>query len=97
MNEKHTALPFERVSESVYHEGCVVAACCCGGRSRSECEANATFIVRACNSHDELVVAAAWALRCLRDECVNPDARQPGRASSLCEEALEAALAHVES
>lgn len=67
METKHTPGPWyqHRTKDKVYanvrsaNVGCIAD---CGSRSDSIAQANAAFIVRACNSHDKLLEACKTAL-----------------------------------
>lgn len=84
----HTPTPWVRDPRSgrttmVYSDdatGSAIADCAPSmvHRSQAECEANAAFIVRACNAHDELVEALSALLSLHgtphQDEWLNPQA-----------------------
>lgn len=71
MNVQHTPGPWSaKDSVNVYHEGRHIADCGCHTEGVPlhiglENAANAAFIVRACNAHDELVEALTLCLSAL--------------------------------
>jgi hypothetical protein len=92
MNTQHTPTPWtaepgashyeihcERGAESVPHATQVANVLMLGER-REACRANAAFIVRACNAHDELVAAL---LRIYRADASGNNGAYMGEAS-LC-------------
>lgn len=72
---QHTATPWK--SRVTYSNGEPDGACvysgarhvadCMDGLNQDECEANAAFIVRACNAHEELVTFAHNVLASLEE------------------------------
>lgn len=55
------------VTSKVYFRYCLNDDALCYSTDRAEAEANAAFIVRACNAHERMLKAIKWALACMAD------------------------------